>query len=65
MYDLHLLQDSVNTGTERNLQILTNIYEDLKNKVEYRFHTSVTKIEVIGDGYRLTTESDGDFTAAT
>ena len=45
-----------------NLQILTNIYEDLREKIEYRFHTSVTKIERDGEGYRLTTESDGDFT---
>ncbi|PWL91164.1 MAG: FAD-dependent oxidoreductase [Clostridiales bacterium] len=62
-YDLHLLQAQCkHLGTERNLQILTNIYEDLREKIEYRFHTSVTKIERDGEGYRLTTESDGDFT---
>lgn len=60
-YDLHLLQAQCkHLGTERNLQILTNIYEDLREKIEYRFHTSVTKIERDGEGYRLTTESDGD-----
>ena len=50
-YDLHLLQAQCkHLGTERNLQILTNIYEDLREKIEYRFHTSVTKIERDGEG---------------
>ena len=36
-YDLHLLQAQCkHLGTERNLQILTNIYEDQKDKIEYR-----------------------------
>lgn len=60
-YDLHLLQAQCkHLGTERNLQILSNIYEDQKNKVDYRFHTSVTKIEKTRKGYHLTIEGGDD-----
>lgn len=45
-HDLHLLQASCkHLGTEKNLKILTNIYEFLKDKVEFRFNTAVEKIE--------------------
>ena len=44
-YDLHLLQARCkHLGTEKNLMILQNIYEDLKNKLEFRFNTSATTI---------------------
>lgn len=59
-YDLHLLQAKVkHLGTERNLDILRNIYEDLKNSIEYRFNTAIESIDRDGDAYRLTTK-DGD-----
>ena len=59
-YDLHLLQAKVkHLGTERNLDILRNIYEDLKNSIEYRFNTAIESIDRDGDTYRLTTK-DGD-----
>ena len=39
-YDLHLLQARCkHLGTEKNLMILQNIYEDLKEKLEFRFNT--------------------------
>ena len=57
-YDLHLLQAKVkHLGTERNLDILRNIYEDLKNKIEYRFNTAIESIDRDGEGYRLTTKN--------
>ena len=57
-YDLHLLQAKVkHLGTERNLDILRNIYEDLRNKIEYRFNTAIESIDRDGEGYRLTTKS--------
>lgn len=57
-YDLHLLQAKVkHLGTERNLEILRNIYEDLKNSIEYRFNTAIESIDREGDGYRLTTKN--------
>ncbi len=55
-YDLHLLQARCkHLGTENNLKILANIYEGLKDKLEFRFNTSVETIERDGGGYRLTT----------
>ncbi len=54
-HDLHLLQASCkHLGTERNLQILTNIYEYLKDKAEFHFNTGVTEISANDDGtYRV------------
>ena len=58
-FDLHLLQARCkHLGTENNLRILTNIYEGLREKVEFRFNTAVTEIEREGDGYRLTLADD-------
>ena len=54
-HDLHLLQAKVkHLGTENNLRILQNIYEELKQVIEYRFHTQVQSIARDGAGYRLT-----------
>ena len=62
-YDLHLLQAQCkHLGTERNLEILTNIYEGQRSKVDYRFRTSVTEILRDGEGFRLLTEDQGEFT---
>ena len=56
-FDLHLLQAKCkHLGTENNLRILTNIYEDLKERVEFRFQTGVETIEALKEGYRLVTE---------
>lgn len=47
-YDLHLLQAIVkHLGTERNLEILTRIYEFLKEKIQILCNTKVEKINVI------------------
>ena len=56
-YDLHLLQAQCkHLGTENNLRILANIYEYLKERVDFHFHTAVEKIETLPDGgYRLCT----------
>ncbi len=60
-YDLHLLQARCkHLGTENNLRILTNIYEALKDKVEFRFNTGVERIERDGEGYRLITGGGGE-----
>ena len=54
-HDLHLLQARCkHLGTENNLRILTNIYEGLMDKVEFRFNTAVEVIDREGEGYRLT-----------
>ena len=57
-FDLHLLQAKCkHLGTENNLRILTNIYEDLRQRVEFRFQTGVAQIEAANEGYRLITEA--------
>ena len=53
-YDLHLLQAKVkHLGTENNLRILQNMYEDLCKVIEYRFRTEVCSIDRDGEGYSL------------
>lgn len=45
-YDLHLLDAKVrHLGTDRNVKILGNIYDYLKDKVEILFNTEVLNIE--------------------
>lgn len=57
-YDLHLLKASCkHLGTEKNLEILTNIYNYLKEHIEFRFNCGVNSIEKCGEEYRLTLEN--------
>ncbi|MPM12959.1 hypothetical protein SDC9_59314 [bioreactor metagenome] len=61
-FDLHLLQARVkHLGTENNLKILKNIYEDLRDGIEFRFNTSVTDIRATEDGYCLDTVKGEEF----
>lgn len=56
---LYLLDASVrHLGTDKNYQVLGNIYEVLKDKVDFYFSTSVEDIEFSGDGYILKTEKE-------
>lgn len=60
-HDLHLLQARCkHLGTENNLRILTNIYEGLRDKVEFRFNTAVEDIDREGEGYRLILANGGE-----
>ena len=44
-FDLHLLQARVkHLGTENNLRILTNLYEDLRRDITFQFNTAATAI---------------------
>ena len=57
-FDLHLLQARCkHLGTENNLRILANIYETLKDHVEFRFETSVASFAPADGGYRLELEN--------
>ncbi len=73
---LLLLDASVrHLGTDKNYVVLGNLYNDLKDKAEFRFNTPVEHIEVIRDGntdsaadgtddvtgYRIFT-ADGEYT---
>ena len=49
-HDLHLLQARCkHLGTERNVKILTNLYESMRDKCEFRFR--ITPLD--GGGYRV------------
>ena len=64
-HDLHLLQAQCkHLGTENNLKILANLYEFLKDQIEYRFRTPVRSIHPDGEGYRLELENGEAVTAA-
>ena len=53
-HDLHLLDASVrHLGTDINYVVLENIYNDLKDKVEFFFDTPVDTVEILEGGYQV------------
>jgi hypothetical protein len=51
---LKLLDASVrHLGTDINYVVLDNLYHELKDRVEFYFHTPVEGLEVIDGGYRI------------
>ncbi len=61
---LLLLDASVrHLGTDINYIVLGNLFEELKDKAEFRFRTPVENIEVIDGGYRIIT-AGGSFTCS-
>ena len=57
--DLHLLDASVrHLGTDINYVVLENVYNELKNKVDFYFDTPVEKVEKTKDGYRILTAKE-------
>lgn len=55
-HDLHLLDASVrHLGTDINYVVLENLYNYLKDKVEFFFDTPVENIVVLDDGYKVST----------
>ena len=60
-HDLHLLDAKVrHLGTDRNLHILGNIYDYLKDKIDMKFNCEVKDIEKENDIFNISTEK-GDF----
>ncbi len=58
-HDLHLLNASVrHLGTDINYIVLENLYNDLKNKVDFFFDTPVDSVEIIDGGYRINCKDD-------
>ena len=52
---LHLLDASVrHLGTDINYVVLENLYDHLKDRVQFFFGSPVEGIEAAGDGYRVT-----------
>ena len=59
--NLHLLDASVrHLGTDINYEVLTNLYHDLKDRVDFHFHTPVERVAKIDGGYEVQT-SKGTF----
>ena len=53
-HNLHLLDASVrHLGTDINYVVLENIYNELKDKVEFFFDTPVQSVNIIDDGYEV------------
>ena len=53
-HDLHLLDASVrHLGTDVNYVVLENLYNELKEKVDFFFDTPVDTVEKLEDGYRV------------
>ena len=53
-HDLHLLDASVrHLGTDINYIVLENLYNDLKEKIDFFFDTPVDSVSVTGDGYKI------------
>ncbi len=60
-YDLHLLDAKVrHLGTDRNLVILGNLYDYLKDNADIIFDTEVTDIEKTGSEFIVST-NNGDY----
>ena len=56
---LKLLNASVrHLGTDINFVVLENLYNEMKEKVEFRFLEPVQKIQVIDDGFRVITSKE-------
>jgi len=58
-HDLHLLNASVrHLGTDINYIVLQNLYDYLKDKVEFFFDSHVDTISVIDGGYEITCKGE-------
>ena len=55
--NLHLLDASVrHLGTDINFEVLENIYNELKEKIEFHFLTPVRSIKLLDSGYEAVTD---------
>lgn len=60
--DLHLLSAKVrHLGTDINQIVLANLYEQLKDRVDFHFRTAVDTVDVLKEGYRVRT-AERDYT---
>ena len=58
---LTLLDASVrHLGTDINYVVLKNLFEELKDRIDFYFDTPVTKVKILKNGYRAVTEK-GNF----
>ena len=60
--NLHLLDASVrHLGTDINFEVLTNLYHELKDRVEFYFDTPVEHVAKVEDGYEVQTKKGSFF----
>ena len=60
---LNLLDASVrHLGTDRNYVVLTNLYNELKDKVDIFFETPVDDLSVVDGGYEITGQNGSKYT---
>lgn len=61
---LTLLEASVrHLGTDKNYYVLKNLYDEMKDHIDFHFHTRVEKIEDLGGRYKISYKggsSEGD-----
>ena len=61
---LHLLDASVrHLGTDKNYIVLDNIYNQLRDRVDFFFHTPVADVDKIDGGYRITAQNGASYDA--
>lgn len=61
--DLHLLDASVrHLGTDINYVVLENLYEFLKDKIDFFFDSPVSSIDIAEGGYKILCKSEEYFT---
>lgn len=57
--DLHLLDASVrHLGTDVNYVVLEQIFDELKDKVEFNFLSPVDKVEMVDGGYEISVKGE-------
>ncbi|MCQ2560815.1 MAG: NAD(P)/FAD-dependent oxidoreductase [Clostridia bacterium] len=62
--DLHLMDAQVrHLGTDINYIVLENIYNKMKDNIDFHFHTAVTSIKKVESGYEVSTDKDETFEA--
>ncbi len=62
--NLHLLDASVrHLGTDINYEVLTNLYNELRDKVDFHFHTPIASIRTDGGAYTVVTEKGEEYAA--
>ena len=55
--NLHLLDASVrHLGTDINYEVLSHLFNDLKDKIDFHFLTPVTDVKLLEDGFQVETE---------
>jgi hypothetical protein len=61
---LHLLEASVrHLGTDINYVVLENLYNELKDKVDFYFNTHIDKVEKLDKGYKAIC-ADGEYSCS-